>query len=327
MTPPVAHPSSPSAAASQARAEEALVEAALPEGATEQEAQELDARLEAAPAARRAFAIDSRYVAPLFISCILLVAQVFFGVLESYPKTLLAIGASIATEIVLSKITTGRFPHLASAYVSGISVGILVRSPEFWPYALCSAIAIASKYVIRVKGRHIWNPSNFAIAILLLLAADTVSTLSIQWDNRVWAMVVIWTLGSFIVWNLKRLHICATYVASFIAFAALRAVLVPTNVDFYSRFMNEVAPITGPMYQLFIFFMITDPKSTVKPRWAQCLVAFSVAGAEHVLRLQENLHAPYYALFVVGPIANLIEIWWTSRHADKAKGKMATATS
>ena len=48
-------------------------------------------------------------------------------------------------------------------------------------------------------------------------------------------------------------------------------------------FLAEVAPITGPMYQLFIFFMITDPKTTVKTRWGQCLVAFLVAAVEMAL--------------------------------------------
>ena len=48
--------------------------------------------------------------------------------------------------------------------------------------------------------------------------------------------------------------------------------------------LANVAPITGPMYQLFIFFMITDPKTAVGPKWAQCLVVFVVAFVEMVLR-------------------------------------------
>ncbi|BCM90961.1 hypothetical protein IAD21_02824 [Abditibacteriota bacterium] len=264
------------------------------------------------PPAKR-FRLDSRYVAPLLISCILLAAQLSFGVLESYPKTLLAIVTCIVTEIALSKFTTGRFPHLASAYVSGISIGILVRSPEFWPYALCALIAITSKYVIRWKGRHLWNPSNFAIAVMLLIAHDVFSTLSIQWDNRVWAMAIVWMLGSYIIWNLKRFHICATYVASFVGFAALRALMGGGSEGFSSHFWNEVAPITGPMYQLFIFFMITDPKTTVGSKKWQCVVVFFVAFAEHILRLNQNIHAPYYALFTVGPIANAVDIWWHER--------------
>jgi len=62
------------------------------------------------------------------------------------------------------------------------------------------------------------------------------------------------------------------------------------------------------MYQLYIFFMITDPKTTVRTRQGQILVAFLVAAAEAVMRLMQFIHAPYYALFIVGPIANLIEI-------------------
>jgi hypothetical protein len=50
---------------------------------------------------------------------------------------------------VLGRWLWGKIPNLASAYITGISVGILLRSPEYWPYALCSAIAITSKYAIR----------------------------------------------------------------------------------------------------------------------------------------------------------------------------------
>ena len=65
----------------------------------------------------------------------------------------------------------GRFPHLASAYITGISVGILVRSFSWLPYALCATLSIASKYVLRVQGRHLWNPSNFGISVVLFTAA------------------------------------------------------------------------------------------------------------------------------------------------------------
>ncbi|HVF91009.1 MAG TPA: RnfABCDGE type electron transport complex subunit D [Blastocatellia bacterium] len=258
----------------------------------------------------RRFRYDSRFTAPLFITLILLVGQLSFGILESYYKTALAIGTAILVEVVLARVFTGKWPHLASAYISGISVGILVRSPAVWPYALCSAISITSKYVLRVKGRHIWNPSNFGICAMLFLASDSVASLSVQWGNFVWPMLVVWALGSLIIWRLKRFHICATYVLSFLFFSFLRSWLAG------HPFLAEVAPITGPMYQLFVFFMITDPKTTVKSKLGQCVVAFSVALVEMILRLNENVHAPYYALFIVGPIANLIEIWWTSRRSS-----------
>jgi enediyne biosynthesis protein E5 len=246
--------------------------------------------------------IDKRYLAPILVTVVLIVGQVSFAFLESWSRTFLAISTAILGEIVLGRILTGKVPHLASAYITGISVGMLVRSPAFWPYALCSAISITSKYVLRLDGRHLWNPSNFGLVAMLVLAADTVAGLSVQWGNTLLPMIVVWAFGSVIIYSLGRFHITATYVASFIAFGLIRAALTGHPV------ISEIAPITGPMYQLFIFFMITDPKTSVRPVWGQCLVAFLVAVVEAVFRLLQWVHAPYYALFFVGPAANLIEI-------------------
>jgi Na+-translocating ferredoxin:NAD+ oxidoreductase RnfD subunit len=80
------------------------------------------------------------------------------------------------------------------------------------------------------------------------------------------------------------------------------------------------------MYQLFIFFMITDPKTTVRSKTGQCVVAFAVALLETVLRLYQNVYAPYYALFIVGPTALLIEMWLDSRRAGATKA-MTSAES
>ena len=261
---------------------------------------------------RKKFRLDPRYIAPLFITCILLVGHLSYGILESYEKTAVAIVAAIVTELVLGRIFYGKWLHLASAYITGISVGILVRSPAFWPYALCSVISIMSKYVLRIKGRHLWNPSNFGICVLLFLAADTVVSLSIQWGNFIWPMLVIWVLGSIIIWRARRFHISATYVASFFALAFLRSWITG------DPWQAEIAPITGPMYQLFIFFMVTDPKTTVKSKSAQCLVVFLVAVTEMILRLNQVVYAPLYALFIVGPTAMLIESWLEWRRARTA---------
>ena len=255
--------------------------------------------------------IDKRYLAPILVTMVLVVGQLTFGFLESWSRTMLAIATAIGVEMILGRLFSGKWPHLASAYISGISVGMLVRSPAFWPYALCSAISITSKYVVRVEGRHIWNPSNFGIVAMLVLAADTVAGLSVQWGNTLLPMVVVWCFGCVIIYSLGRLHITATYVAAFIAFASIRAAVTG------HPWVSEVAPITGPMYQLFIFFMITDPKTSVRPVWGQCLVAFLVAAVESAFRLLEWVHAPYYALFIVGPAANLIEIALSRRSAAR----------
>ena len=259
-------------------------------------------------APEKLWGIDARFIAPLLITLILLAGQVSFGILESYPQTLLAIVVAIALEIALGKMFTGKIPHLASAYITGISVGILIRTPFFWPFALCAAISMTSKYVLRVKDRHIWNPSNFGVSAMLIIAPFAVAGLSIQWGNNIWVLLVIWLLGSVIIYRLKRFHITLTYVVSFLVFSLIRSYITD------HAFLAEVAPITGPMYQLFIFFMITDPKTTVRSsKFAQCVVVFLVASVEMVLRLLEVIHAPYYALFIVGPVAILVDIFWLSR--------------
>ena len=256
---------------------------------------------------RRFLTVDNRFLPPLLITCILITAHLSFGILESYERTAIAIATAIGAELVMGRLTYGAWLNPASAYISGISVGILVRSPFFWPYFLCSLISITSKYVLRFRDRHLWNPSNFGLSAVLFLAPDTVSHLSIQWGNVVAPMAVIWLLGFLIVWRVGRLHISATYVASFLVLSVLRSAVTGTP------WLATVAPITGPMYQLFIFFMITDPKTTVRQRWAQCLVAFMVAVMEMLLRLAQNIHAPYYALTTVGPLALAVEMWFDSR--------------
>ncbi len=251
--------------------------------------------------------LDSRFMPPVFITLILLAGNLSFGILESYQKTLLAIVTAIVAEMALGRIFLGKWPHPSSAYITGISVGILLRSPAFWPFALCAALSITSKYAVRLRGRHLFNPSNFGICALLFLASESVAGLSIQWGNNFAALIVIWILGSLILWRAKRFQITATYVVSFFLLALLRAHITG------DPWQSEVAPITGPMYQLFMFFMITDPKTTLKSRKGQCAVAVAVAVVEFLMRLDQSVYAPLYALFVVGPPALLIEMWIDAR--------------
>jgi len=264
---------------------------------------------------------DKRYLAPVLVTIVLVVGQLSFGFLESWWRTAFAILTSIAIEMLLGRTIVGKWPHLASAYISGISIGMLLRSPEFWPYPLCAAISIVSKYVLRVDGRHIWNPSNFGIVAMLVLASDTVASLSVQWGNNLLPMVVVWVFGAVIIHTLGRFHITLTYVASFLFFAGVRHLVTG------HPFLAEAAPLTGPMYQLYIFFMITDPKTTVHGKRAQCLVTVCIAAVEAGLRLMQFVHAPYYALFIVGPIANLIEIALTRAASRQAVPAVAPAPS
>src|SRR4029077_13196525 len=86
-----------------------------------------------APQTGRWFRIDNRFLAPVLITCILAIGDYQYQILENYGRTAAAIIAAIALELVLGRWAAGRWPHLASAYITGISVGILLRSTLWWP--------------------------------------------------------------------------------------------------------------------------------------------------------------------------------------------------
>ena len=255
---------------------------------------------------------DRRLLAPLLITLVLLGAHWSYGVLRSYEAILLAVFSCLATELILGRMLLGQRRYLASAYISGISIGILVHSPMLWPYALGGVLSIMSKYVLRMHGRHLWNPSNFGICVLLFLAPFAVAPLSVQWGNDIWPMLVIWAIGLNAIWKARRAHITIAYVAAFLAFAFVRSLITDAS------FVTEAAPITGPMYQLFALFMVTDPKTTVSSRRGEVVVVIVVAFVEMLLRLGEVIYAPFYALFLVGPTALLLEMWRTSARARRA---------
>ncbi|MFL5341221.1 MAG: hypothetical protein ACJ8F7_13825 [Gemmataceae bacterium] len=279
---------------------------------------------------------DVRFHAPILITYILVIGDVMYGILEnhysewlshltggqvtSYSPTFIAILATIAIDMVLARFLRGKWPHLASAYITGISVGILIKSPALWPFILCGMISIASKYVLRFRGRHLWNPSNFGVTIMLFLAAEHVASLSVQAGNEIWPVLLIWALGSLILWRLGRLHIPVVFLATFISLAFVRSSITG------NPWRAELAPISWPMFQLYIFFMITDPATTTKKKWSQCLVVVLVALVESVLQVAfRDVHSLYHALFIVGPISNLVEILATKKKPTPAQLAMPPA--
>lgn len=249
-----------------------------------------------------------QYVPPAFITLLLLIGQLSFQMLDNYIYIVVSICTAILAEIILSKLLLGKIKSFASAYITGISVGILIRSTMMWPYIVTALLSIMSKYVLRYKGRHLWNPSNFGISWMLFMAPLDVAGLSIQWGSNFVGLIVIWVLGLVIVYRAKRFHVTIAYVISFIALAYVRSLIVDDT------FLAEVSPLTGPMYQLFIFFMITDPPTSVSTRKGRILVVVLVALVEFILRLNNFIYAPFYALFLVGPLAKYIDLRMNSRN-------------
>ena len=265
--------------------------------------------------------VDPRYLIAFLITVVLVAAQLRYHMLGSYDRLVLALGVCMATEAALSWFDRGKVVNLLSAYISGISLTLLLKPQggALWPFALGGFIAISSKYVLRYRENHLWNPTNFAVSALLLAAPARVSVLSHQFGNDLTTNLVIWIFGLIIVARVGVLHITLTYVASFVILNGVRALTMGQPV------FAEIAPITGPMYQLFIFFMITDPRTIVRGRRKQIVVAILIAVMETLIRFASDQGWPlptafnaapaFLALATVGPVAKWLDLRRPRREA------------
>src|SRR5688572_3694047 len=267
--------------------------------------------------------LDPRYLIAFLITLVLVAAQVRYHMFGGYDRLVLALAVCMATEALLSWFDRGKVVNLLSAYISGISLTLLIKPQggALWPLALGGFLAISSKYVLRYRDNHLWNPTNFAVTALLLAAPDRVSVLSHQFGNDLATNLMIWIFGLVIAARVGVLHITLIYVASFLLLNSLRAAALGQPV------LPEIAPITGPMYQLFIFFMITDPRTIVRGRRRQIIVAVLVALMETLIRFASDQGWPlptafnaapaFLALALVGPVAKWLDLRQGSPHRSR----------
>lgn len=250
------------------------------------------------------------------ITLILVVGEATAGILGGYERLPLALGTAVVLEVILARLFRGGWPHPLSAYITGNSVAILMKPAAgiVWPIALASAISIVSKYCLKLRGQHLWNPSNFGLSILLLVAPSSLSILSHEWGNELPTFLIVFAVGMVVVMRAKLVHISGTFAAAFVVLAALRSVL-PGGASFWI----ELAPLTGPVYLLFTFFMITDPKTIVRGKGAQVLVTLIIALTDCAIRVAGNNDLPFiqpflpapplFALATIGPLALLYQIY------------------
>jgi Na+-translocating ferredoxin:NAD+ oxidoreductase RnfD subunit len=258
--------------------------------------------------------IDPRYLIAGLITLVLLVAQFRYHLVGGYQRLVVALAVCTAAEAVLSWFDRGKVVNLQSAYISGISLTLLTKpqGAALWPFVIGGFLAISSKYVVRYRDNHLFNPTNFAICALLLIAPDHVSVLSHQFGNDLATNLVIWTFGLIIVARVGVVHVTVAYLAAFLLLSTVRATVMGQPV------LPEIAPVTGPMYQLFLFFMITDPRTIVRGKRPQMVVAVIIAVADQLIRVASdtgvplptafNAAPPLLALFIVGPIAKWLDL-------------------
>ena len=207
--------------------------------------------------------IDPRYLIAFLITLVLVAAQLRYHMFGGYERLALSLAVCLATEAVLSWFDRGKVVNLLSAYISGISLTLLIKPQggALWPFALGGFLAISSKYVLRYRDNHLWNPTNFAICRAAARGAgshlraqppvrqrrhDQPGDLDLRTDHR----------------RARRRPPHHAHVRR--ELPAVEHACAPLALG--QPVLPEIAPITGPMYQLFIFFMITDPRTVVRGR-------------------------------------------------------------
>ena len=216
----------------------------------------------------------------------------------SVPQILAAIAACWVIEVALTFRSTRMFVWPASAMLTGSGVALILRvvgtpadqpwyTGDWWVFAGVAAFSLATKYVIKYRGSHVFNPSNVGLVIaFIVLGSSRVEPLDFWWGPlSIWLVIaytVILVGGTLITRRLKLLALAGTF---WVAFAAGQGVLAASGHCMTANW--AFAPVCGidywrtivtsPEVLIFLFFMITDPKTTPSGRVGRVVFGLLVA--------------------------------------------------
>ena len=222
----------------------------------------------------------------LHLAAVIISLQVLGQTSFDFSLSIAQILVSVLTCAVLEIAITARTQRVlmwpASALLTGNGVAFILRVPGtehgdwwsmngWWIFAGTAAISLLSKYVIKFRGSHIFNPSNFGLVIcFLLLGPERADPLDFWWGPMSVALalaLVIITVGGLSI--LSRLKLLEIAVGFWLSFALALAVLAASGHEMTARW--HLGPITGwefwralvfsPEILVFLFFMITDPRT------------------------------------------------------------------
>jgi Na+-transporting NADH:ubiquinone oxidoreductase subunit NqrB len=248
----------------------------------------------------RAFWSDARHFQILALGSLLAINFLWFDFGANPLYSALAISSALATQIVCSRLAGLPRIDVRSALITGLSLSLLLRADAAWLPALAGVIAIASKFVLRIDGRHIWNPAGFAI-VILLLTSNGVWISPGQWGTGIWLASLLALFAILVLQAAQRADIALFFLGCHAALLVARAMWLGD-------------PLAIPLHQMqsgslliFAFFMISDPRTTPASRLGRLLFAFAVAALAHYLAFFMQLRpALYFALIALSPVTPLL---------------------
>ncbi len=247
---------------------------------------------------------DPRLHVAAVIITIHVLGQVGLHFAVSVPQILAAILASAIIEVILTFRQSRAFVWPASAMLTGSGVALILRvvgtSPDdpwntsaWYVFAGVAALSLLTKYVIRSRGSHVFNPSNIGLVVTFVVLGSTrVEPLDFWWAPlNAWmiaAYIVIIGGGLLITRRLRLLALAATFWVGLAAGTGILAAsghCITTNwafapvcgVDFWRTI------VTSPEVAIFLFFMITDPRTVPAGRVGRVVFGLLVAVASTLL--------------------------------------------
>jgi enediyne biosynthesis protein E5 len=185
----------------------------------------------------------------------------------------------LLTQLAATRITGRSTFDPKSALISGLSLCLLLRTNSLDLAVMTAIIAIASKFVLRVRGKHIFNPTNFALVAMILLTGSVWVSPG-QWGSAAVFGFLLASAGGLVVNRAARSDVTLAFLFAWVALVTGR-----------SLWLGE--PLSIPLHRLesgalvlFAFFMISDPKTTPDSRSGRVLFAVLVAAGAWVVQFK-----------------------------------------
>jgi Na+-translocating ferredoxin:NAD+ oxidoreductase RnfD subunit len=240
---------------------------------------------------------DPRLRLALVITSLQVLGQTAFGFQLSIAQILVSLLTCAVLEFTIAFRSRGVIMWPASALLTGNGVAFVLRVPGtehgdwwsmqgWWIFAGTAAVALLSKHVIRFRGHHFLNPSNFGLVLCFVLLGSTrADPLALWWGPMsVWMVVALGIIVAGVFTILLRLHLLEIAVTFWITFAVGIGVIAAAGHEMTARW--HLGPITGfdfwrvlvfsPEVLIFLFFMITDPKTSPAGRRSRRIYAMAI---------------------------------------------------
>jgi enediyne biosynthesis protein E5 len=245
---------------------------------------------------------DARYFQIVF-QCLFLSYGVFYlhwdAEWELYATY---IGVSVSLQLSIEYFTNKHYDSYKSALISSMGLCLLLKTNNLYVAAGAAAISIASKYILRYKGKHIFNPSALGIAIMVWLGGNAWISPG-QWGSNAVLFFGVLSLGFIVVTKVQKLDVTLAFLGTFAALLFARQIVYQGwPMDYFVQSIS-----TGSLL-LFSFFMITDPKTTPNHRVARVVWAMAVAGVAFYLTAFKFMNgAPILVLVLAQPLVPLLD--------------------